>query len=201
MLCITLPWSIYFTTGSLYLLTTLSFLPTPHHRPLESTNLLFLSKGFFKTPQGIVEPDLKNTVLVLKPGQNQCLDLRSGLVQLVSHEAEFPRQLLKQRIAVDVQNILGPQCWIVPKWRILNSLFLAASYRVARAVALAANIHSTFKKTEKATPYSRHFAVFWEAVGLSIQIYDDFVNGTPWNCAVHSLYNHTLWPIAFLCFC
>ena len=73
-------------------------------------------------------------------------------------------------------------------------MFLAASYRVARAVALAANIHSTFKKTEKATPYSRHFAVFWEAVGLSIQIYDDFVNGTPWNCAVHSLNNCSWQP-------
>lgn len=71
-------------------------------------------------------------------------------------------------------------------------MFLAASYRVARAVALAANIYSTFKKTEKAIPYSRHFAVFWEAVGLRIHIYEAFVNGTPWNCAVRSLYNHTL---------
>ena len=62
---------LFITTGSLCLLTTLYFLATPHHLPLETTNLLSLSKGFFKTPQGIVEPDLRNTVLVLKPGQNQ----------------------------------------------------------------------------------------------------------------------------------
>ena len=71
-------------------------------------------------------------------------------------------------------------------------MFLATSYRVAHEVTLAANIYSTFKNTEKATPYLRHFAVFWETVGISIQIYDDFVNGTPWSCVVRRLYNHAL---------